>query len=266
MKETKGSSEIIHKYFTTYPSSQNALDIFKNEWSSKFPSEINNLQAGTTPLFEDPKVIWAINELGGIENKKILELGPLEGGHTYILEKNEATSILSIEANSRAYLKCLITKEILDLKRSHFLCGDFVEYLKTNTTKFDLCLAAGVLYHQINPAEFIHLISKSSDNLYMWTHYYDEKFISQNKNISNKFPFHKTADYNGFKHTLHRYEYFTALDWQGFSGGTSEYSNWLSKDELLQCLKINGYNKISINFEQPNHPNGPSFALVCRKT
>lgn len=265
MKETKGSSEIIHKYFISYPSAQNALDIFKNEWSSKLPLESGNLQAGNTPLFEDPKVIWAISELGGINNKNILELGPLEGGHTYILEKNNAASVLSIESNSRAYLKCLIIKEILDLKKSHFLCGDFVEYLKKNTPRFDVCFAAGVLYHQINPVELIYFISRTSDLLYLWTHYYDEKFITQNKNISNKFPSNKTTEYHGFKHTLYRYEYFTALDWQGFSGGTSEYSNWLSKNDLLECLKTFGYNKISINFDQPDHPNGPSLALACRK-
>ncbi len=35
----------------------------------------------------------------------ILELGPLEGAHTYQLR------ILAIEANAEAFLKCLVVKE-----------------------------------------------------------------------------------------------------------------------------------------------------------
>ncbi|HVB66174.1 MAG TPA: class I SAM-dependent methyltransferase [Candidatus Acidoferrales bacterium] len=259
-------SNILHKYFTSYPSEQNALDIFQNEWSSKFPPESGNLQAGSSPLFQDPKVIWAITEMGGVENKKVLELGPLEGGHTYILEKHGASSILAIEANSRAYLKCLITKEILDLKRSKFLCGNFLEYLRTTNEKFDLCLATGVLYHQINPVELIYLISKVSDRIYMWTHYYDYEPICRNKNnILQKFPSSSKSEYQGFEHTLYRYEYQTALNWQGFSGGTMEYSHWLSRDDILTCLKTFGFEKIRINFEQPDHQNGPCFSLACSK-
>lgn len=266
LTETKGQSGILHKYFSSKPSIQNALDIFENEWSSKLPEELGNLHAGTTPLFEDEKVIWAISELGGIRNKNILELGPLEGGHTYILEKNGAGSILSIEANSRAYLKCLITKEILGLKRSQFLCGNFIEYLRTTNEQFNICFATGVLYHQINPVELIYLISKISDHVYMWTHYYDYELISRNKNnILEKFPSSSINEYQGFEHTLYRYEYQTALNWQGFSGGTMEYSNWLSRNDILTCLKTFGFEKIKINFEEPDHQNGPCFSLVCSK-
>ncbi len=38
-----------------------------------------------------------------------------------MLENMGASSVIAIEANSRAYLKCLITKEILNLRCSRFL-------------------------------------------------------------------------------------------------------------------------------------------------
>lgn len=266
MNNTKGGSEILHKYFETAPSIQNTLDIFKGEWSSKMPPELGNVQAGDIPLFDDGRIRWAISQLGSVNGKDILDLGPLEGGYAYLLEKNGAASILSIEANTRAYLKCLIVKEICDLKRSHFLCGNFVEYLRTNERKFDLCFASGVLYHMMNPVELIYLLSKTSDLVYIWTHYFDEKLISQNKNIAHKFPSHSDSEYEGFKHILHRHEYLAALDWKGFCGGITAYSHWLSRNEILDCLKYFGYEKISIDVEQPDHPNGPSFALACRKS
>jgi hypothetical protein len=100
----------------------------------------------------------------------------------------------------------------------------------------------------------------------MWTHYYDYDPIYRNQNnILQKFPSSSKSEYQGFKHTLYRYEYQTALNWQGFSGGTMEYSNWLNRDDILACLKTFGFEKIRINFEQPDHPNGPCFSLACSK-
>ena len=55
----------------------------------------------------------------------ILELGPLEGAHTYRLEQLGAERILAIEANVEAYLKCLIVKEILGLIKSKLLTWRF---------------------------------------------------------------------------------------------------------------------------------------------
>ena len=61
---------------------------------------------------------------------RILELGPLEGAHTYQLEKLGAAEIVAIEANKEAFLKCLIIKELAQLERARFLLGDFVTYLE----------------------------------------------------------------------------------------------------------------------------------------
>ena len=42
---------ILDQYVRTTPSPQNALDVFKGDWWSKFPSKDVPLQAGTTTLF-----------------------------------------------------------------------------------------------------------------------------------------------------------------------------------------------------------------------
>ena len=86
--------------------------------------------------------------------------------------------------NPRAYLKCLIVKEILGLQRSRFLLGDFVSYLKESKESFDI---SGVLYHTRNPAELIHLCSKKTDKVIIWTHYYDKEVIENNPILSKKF-------------------------------------------------------------------------------
>lgn len=128
----------IGQYIKSIPSHQNAIDIFKGEWSSRLPDPYVNLSAGSLPLFEDARIIWADEKLGGFKDKTVLELGPLEGGHTFMLERLGASSIISIESNKRAFLKCLIVKNILQLKRTQFLLGDFMTYLHKNQDKFDI--------------------------------------------------------------------------------------------------------------------------------
>ena len=125
----ESSLKLDDKLVTSLPSSQNCLDCFE-EWWSKFPHEFS-LNAGKAELFEDKRLDWAFSKIGKLENLNILELGPLEGGHSYWLEKNlSPKSITSIEANRLCWLKCLITKEVTKLKKTHFLLGDFVSFLK----------------------------------------------------------------------------------------------------------------------------------------
>jgi hypothetical protein len=254
---------ILDEYVTSIPSPQNALDIFKGEWSSKLPEPLAELKAGSALLFEDARIDWCATQLGGFEGQSVLELGPLEGGHTYMMERLGAAQIISIEANTRAYLKCLIIKELLNLKRTHFLCGDFLEYLRTNQRKFDICIASGVLYHMRNPAELIALVAKASDRIFIWTHYYDQAIISGNSKLSYRLSRGIPTEYEGFRYALYRQEYKAALNWGGFCGGSAASSNWMSRDDILSCLHHFGLNDIQINFDQPDHPNGPSFALTA---
>lgn len=254
---------ILDQYIKSAPSSQNCLDIFRGEWASRFPGKFSSLQAGQTPLFEDARITWAVEQFGKIRDQNVLELGPLEGGHTYMLEQFGAASITSVEANTRAYLKCLITKEILSLKKANFICGDCIEYLKQNQRLFDICLASGILYHMINPVELIGLIAKASYKVFIWTHYYDKNIINSQPNLAIKFTDQFTQEYQGFSHSLYRQEYTRALDYAGFCGGSLPHSHWMQREDILSCLRYFGFKDIRINFEELNHPNGPCMAIVA---
>jgi len=256
-------SNILDEYVTTLPTAQNALDIFKAEWISHLPPESSRLGwvAGKMPLFQDARITWAINQLGGVEGCRVLELGPLEAGHTYMLEKMGASSVLAIESNTRAYLKCLIIKEVLNLQRARFLLGDFVAYLQQTTEQFDVCVASGVLYHMKQPAELIHLLSKAGKKVMLWTHYYNPENIHLNP---HQFSEHKEELYEGFKHTLHLQNYHAAgLATKTFCGGIQHFSCWMTRQDILDCLEHFGFKNIQVNFEDVNHPHGSCFCLVA---
>ncbi|MHB8594153.1 MAG: class I SAM-dependent methyltransferase, partial [Acidimicrobiales bacterium] len=140
---------------------------------------------------------------------RVLELGPLEGGHSYMLDCLGASGVTAIEANQRAYLRCLIAKELLGIPSARFLCGDFMAYLQDAVRRgasWDLCVAVGVLYHQKDPVSLLELATQVSDRLLLWTHYYDAEVIGRRPELAANFPSAERRTAAGFAHVLHRHE------------------------------------------------------------
>src|SRR4051794_25473931 len=96
-------SEILNQYVSTTHCPQNALDIFQGEWFSGLPEPFADLNAGKASLFWDARIHWFSQEIGGFEGQTVLELGPLEAGHSYMLEQMGAKKVVAIEGNTRAY-------------------------------------------------------------------------------------------------------------------------------------------------------------------
>ncbi len=257
---------VLDSYLKTAPNPQTTLDIFQGEWTSRLPEPLAQCQAGTIELFDDGRIKWLASEIGGVTGKSVLELGPLEGGHTYMLAQLGTAEITAVEANTRAFLKCLIVKELLNLQRTRFLCGDCIEYLRQAGPNFEVGVASGVLYHMQNPVELIALLAqRCTRHLFLWTHYYDQAIISASKINAPRFNFSQPAEYAGFKHTLYRQEYQKALEWNGFCGGSAPLSNWLSRDDLVRCLQYFGFTDLRFNFDEPTHPNGPALAVIASR-
>lgn len=256
---------VLDEYVKEHPSNQQAVDIFKDEWSCGFPGEFQVQVSGIVPAFADERVQWASEILGGFKDKRVLELGPLEGAHAYMLEKGGAREILSIEANKRAYVKCLITKEITGLRNTKIMLGDFNEYLKKTKESFDITFACGVLYHMLNPAETIERVSKVSNSIFIWSHYYDAAILKQLPRFKRLLGAAKEVTHSGFKHTLHEHFYLEFLSVPSFCGGSNPNSYWMTRDGMLDCLKHFGFKKITIGFDQPNHPGGPAMCVVGEK-
>lgn len=262
----KQKMEILDAYVLEEPSNQNILDIFKGEWSSQLPDNHSLItHPGTVKLFEDSRVAWAEECLGNFANWKILELGPLEGGHSYMFQNRKASKVISIEANTRAFLKCLCIKEVLKLDRVEFKLGDFMSFLKKEDSKYDMVFASGVLYHMEEPIELLELISKVSEKAFIWTHYYDEDLISRRGGLAHKYKPVVSFDYNGVTYEYSVQSYKNALSWQGFCGGPQPVSKWLTRESILKALRQFGFVDIQINFDQPDHPHGPAFAICAKK-
>ncbi len=241
------------------------LDVFEGEWSSRFPPPFEGLRAGAIPLFEDSRIHWMIEELGGISNFRVLELGPLEAGHSYMLDRAGVATVLAVEANRRAFLKCLMVKEILGMPKVQFCLGDFREMLAASGDRWDLCVASGVLYHMQEPVELLKRISDHTDRLFLWTHYYDEAVVLQDPNLKHRFGKRIVRQTGDFSYTLQQFNYLDALDVKGFCGGSAACSHWLTRDGILDALRHVGFQKLSIAHEMPGHVHGPCFSVLATR-
>jgi 2-polyprenyl-3-methyl-5-hydroxy-6-metoxy-1,4-benzoquinol methylase len=228
-----------NKFERRFPTHQNAIDVFCDRWASKVEEVYPGLTSGPGPYFnEDRRPSIAAQYLGfepgSLQGMNILELGPLEGAHTYQLAKLGADRILAIEANVEAFLKCLIVKEILQTPRCRFLLGDCLKFLQESHDQFDMIFCSGILYHMENPFELIKAISRHTGRVFLWTHYYDPDCPLEPARSP------KTAVCDGLELTFYEQAYGDPA-YGKFWGGTTPTASWLARDAIEQCFLHFGY-------------------------
>ena len=234
-----------------------------------------SVHTGVTPLFDDPRIRWAESVFGGFQGMRALELGPLEGGHSFMLDRGGATSVDAIEANTRGYLKCLIVKETVGLPSVRFHLGDFMPILDDPTAamadwhpeggRFDLAVASGVLYHMQEPVEMLAGLSALADRLFIWTQYLDPERLADLSDKGARFGPLEQRTYGDLVYSCATQTYGRALGIAGFCGGPEQRSRWLTRQALFDALEYVGYTDLKVDFDEPDHPNGPAIAICASK-
>lgn len=227
------------KFERRFPSHQNAIDIFRDRWASNIEEVHPGVTSGPLPMFKaDRRPSIAAQHLGftpgSLQGMKILELGPLEGAHSYQLAKLGAESVLAIEANAEAFLKCLVVKEILQTSRCRFLLGDCLKFLQESNDRFDLIFCSGILYHMESPFELIKAISARTDRVLLWTHYYNP----DGSVVPARFP--KPVVCDGLELTFYELSYPDQESGR-FWGGNRPTASWLSREDIELCFRHFGY-------------------------
>ena len=256
---------LLDTFVRAAPSAQAAVDLFVGEWSSSLPDQLE-VVAGDLPLFADSRIDWLLSAAGDVKGWNVLELGPLEGGHTFQLA-NAGARVTAVEANTRAYLKCLVAKELLGLADSRFLLGDFASYLETlSGDRYDLVVASGVLHHAGNPLRLLELLSLTSDRLALSAHYFDAGIIAAVPRLSQHFTAPPvTRRFYGRDIPLHRRDYSDDDGTDGFCRGPESHAFWMEHDDLLAVLSLLGYDDVRIGGDDRTHPHGPNVLIYATR-
>jgi hypothetical protein len=259
-----GTSEVFNQYERSTPTHQNALDALKG-WNSAFPKELR-LEAGEHHLYADDRIAWAMKTYGSIENAKVLEIGPMEGMHTYMLNRQRPARIDAIEANKLCFLRCLVTRQILDIDRSVFRLGDIEHWLRDHEETYDLAIASGVLYHMADPARLLELLALRSKSVFLWTHFFLDEAMPHDDVRRNPFSGKmEMREISGMQVRYYERSYQHANTNASFCGGMKDRHFWMHRDDILALLEKLGFTEVTIRDENFNHPGGPSFSLLASK-
>lgn len=253
---------VTDMYVSNIPSAQNALDLFQGLWKGAFPGE-HGLHAGSMPLHNDARIHWLIQSMNGVAELDILELGPLEASHTAMLLNAGARSVLAVEANKTAYLRCLVVKEVLKLHGASFLLGNFLPFLEQGNRIWPLIVASGVLYHMQDPLYFLELLASRTENLFLWTHFIDDGNMPPNDPRRNFLTSREQIDWKG-EHIILYTRPYDENRFPDFCGGLDN-PKWLEKGSLFTALRVLGFTHIETAFEDSANQFGPNICILAQK-
>lgn len=250
------------KYEIQEPAPENLVALFEDQWVSSLPG----FPSGDVGLFQDDRIAWALDLAGGVDGKRVLELGPLEGGHSFMLQNAGAAEVIAPEANTLCYLKCLLVQQIFGLDRVEFQLGNFVPWLARTEETFDLVVAAGVLYHLADPVPVLDDICRVSSQVYLWTHFVDlEAMPVTDRRYKRWFVGVEEHEYAGRPYPLHRRAYKkNPTSDPKFIGGVHTSTAWIEKQTILDVFEAHGFD-VEVGHEMPDHRSGPCASFFARK-
>ena len=257
----RGAWTVNETYVDGLPSTQQTVDIFKGDWASHLPLE--GVRSGKATLFDDDRIRWLLDTLGGVEGMDVLELGPLEGGHSWMLEQAGAATVTAVEGNKTGYLKCLLVQKLLAMQRTDFVLGDFNQLLATTGKRYDLLVASGVLYHLADPLRTLLDMMRVSDRIFIWSHFADAEAMPaddrRRRPMTGEVRF---GEHEGERLTYHVRSYLGTHRISAFCGGRESAAMWMESDEVVALLEGRGY-RVTRGPAEPNHPAGPALCLLA---
>ena len=262
--EKAGTLRSFDRYVLSVPCSQNAVDAIPG-WNTSFPPHYG-LKAGCLDAHNDRRIIWAMECFGSLAGRHVLELGPVEGGHTCMLEAGGAR-VDAVEPNHLAFMRCLITKEIAGLTRSKFWLGDFMQALENWNESYDLIVACDVLCNLRKPLDFIELAANRTDALYLTTPTVaDGAMLSTGPGHCELAPTFERRLFHGA--AVRMYQRTRAHDEASIAHGNggTETQRWLHCDDLMEALSAVGFRDIRTSRGEADHRCAPHLSIFARRS
>lgn len=213
-------------------------------WITRFHLEGADY-GGDFDAMNDARIAQFFEIFPNVEN--IIELGSLEGGHSFALAKGASVKrVTAIEGREKNIEKAKLVQKILGDKKVEFVLGDIEKLDFGQFGTFDAVFCSGLLYHLPKPWELIPKLARISPNIFIWTQISEEAKAKKMR--------------EGWRGRFYREGgLFDPLS------GLSKKSFWLSLGSLIGLLTGNGYRETKIFEHNLAHPNGVAVTLAATK-
>lgn len=216
----------------------------RRPWVTKFAIE-GVEYGGNFDALNDARIAKFIRSFP--DAKTVLELGSLEGGHSFALASQPGIEkVVAIEARSSNIEKAKFVQGLLGDGKVEFVEGDLEKFDLGSLGSFDAVFCSGLLYHLMEPWALIERISALTPNIFIWTQYACEKEAKK------------------FSHG-YRGKWYREAGWLDPLSGVSKYSFWLSMGSLVDLLTKNGFANVNILENDLGHPHGCAVTLSATK-
>jgi Methyltransferase domain len=173
----------------------------------------------------------------------ILELGSLEGAHTFILAQRPGVRrVLALEGRELNLRKARFVQEQLRVPNVTFAQANLENSDLAAFGKFDAVFCSGLIYHLPEPWKLISQLPAIAPNLFIWTHYAAE---TDTEVVS--------GDLRGQIHP----EGGPAEPLSGMSATAT----WLTLGSLITSLTRSGYGSVRVIDNDLTHVHGPAVTL-----
>ncbi len=224
-------------------SAVNLVDEFarRGPWITQFV--INGIASGGDyQVVDDRRVQQFFERFPDV--RTILELGSLEGGHTFTLARHEGVErVLAIEGRPANIDKAKFIGSLLGVSNAQFRQANLEQLQLASLGYFDAIFCCGLLYHLPEPWKLISQTPLVAPSLFVWTVYANEN--------------EATIEIDG----LRGREYIEGGLNEPLSGLSSK-SIWLTLPSLIELLSRSGYDNVEV-LEKSQNPNGPAVTLAA---
>ena len=173
--------------------------------------------------------------------RTILELGSLEGAHSFILAEH-AERVVALEGREANLRKARFVQQLLEIQNVKFEQANLEEADLTAFGTFDAVFCCGLLYHLPEPWRLLEQLPAVAPLLFIWTQYAAE---NEARDIGRGL-LGKTHGEGGADEPL---------------SGLSPTATWLTLPSLCDLLASCGYKRVDVIYDDPDHANGPAVTI-----
>lgn len=178
---------------------------------------------------------------------RVLELGCLEGGHTFPLAR-VADQVVAIDARAENLARARwLNQRVYRRNNIEFVQADLENADLSRLGAFDVVFNVGLLYHLPAPWLLLAKLAPLTQAMLIWTH------VANDADADTQEGGYRGLRYmeNGMADPL---------------SGTSAQSFWPTLDELERMLADAGFVGLQRLDWEPAHVHGPAVLLCCRST
>ncbi len=219
----------------------------RRPWVTKFVVQ-GEAYGGSYDLTTDVRLRWFQQHFP--DAHRILELGSLEGGHSFALAAfPNVTHVVAVEGRKANFKRAQFVQHTLGESKVQFLRANLETLELSRLGQFDVVFCVGLLYHLPRPWKLIEQISRVAPAVFLWTHY---------------------AEAQKARKVREHYQGTSYREWYFFfeaRSGLSPVSFWPTRASLLQMLADSGFGKTTVIDDNPVHEHGPgpAITLVARQ-